>query len=288
MKQIKIFTLLLALVGAFSLKASAQDVTTQNMATIRAAYDALNRKDWAGFAALCDPNYTDINVGPAPAVGINAALELYKQFQTAFPDFKITINEIAAASPTRFLLRVTVSGTNTGSFMGLPPTGKPMRFDDADVVEMNANGKAISHAITNLGEPLVQIGYASMLNPSTQVVMSIYEKFGKGDVPGILASSTDGVMFDIQDRMFDSKPRQFKGKAEVGKFFQELGSKFQYTKFQPTRFVADGDDVFILIDAEYKLLATGKTYASTYTHHFKIVNGKVAFFRGLDDFQMMK
>lgn len=35
-----------------------------------------------------------------------------------------------------------------------------------------------------------------MLNPSTAVVMDIYEKFGKGDVPGILASCTDDVCFE--------------------------------------------------------------------------------------------
>lgn len=288
MKQIKFFTLVLAFLGSFTPIATAQDMAKKNADALRAAYDALNRRDWAGFAAMCDPNFTDVNVGPAPAVGINAALDLYKQFQTAFPDFKITIHEIVPASPTRFLLRVTLTGTNTGPFMGLPPTGKSMKFDDMDIVELNASGKAISHTITNPGEALVQIGYGSVLNPSTQAVMAIYEKFGKGDVPGILAASADEVLFDIQDRMFDSKPRQFKGKAEVGKFFQELGSKFQYSKFQPTRFVADGEDVFVLIDVEYKHLATGKTYTSTYTHHFKIVNGKVTFFRGLDDFQMMK
>lgn len=26
-------------------------------------------------------------------------------------------------------------------------------------------------------------------------------------------------------------------------------------------------------------------YTSTYTHHFKVVNGQVTYFRGLDDFQ---
>ncbi len=280
--------LVLALFGAFLQPVIAQDQTAKNKATILAAYDALNRKDWASFAAQCAPNYTEMNVGPAPAVGINAALGLYQQFQAAFPDFMVKINEIAPVSPTRFLLRVTVTGTNTGSMMGLPPTGKPMRFDDADVVELDAFGKVISHAITYAGAPLVQIGYGSMLNPNTQVVMGIYEMFGRGDVPGILAGCTDDVVFEIQDRMFDSKVRWFKGKAEAGSFFQEVGGKFQYSKFQPTRFVSDGDDVFVLIDVEYIHIPTGKMYASTYTHHFKVVNGKITYFRGIDDFQTQK
>lgn len=288
MKNVSIFSLTLFLLCSLIQFAAAQDNTARDKANIQKAYDALNRRDWATFESLCTTNYTDYNVGPVPAVGIKAAVDLYKQFQAAFPDFNIKINEIAPAGNGRYLLRVTITGTNTGSFMMLPPTGKAIKFNDADLVELNAEGKCFSHTITNGGEPLRQIGYGSILNPSAQIVMAVYEKFGKGDVAGILAMSSDEVWFDIQDRMFDAKARTFKGKAAVGQFFQELGSKFQYTKFQPTRFVADGDDVFILIDAEYKHLSSGKMYASTYTHHFKVVNGKVTFFRGLDDFQMMK
>lgn len=280
--------LTLALGCAFSQIAYSQDATAKNKAAVTAAYDALNRKDWTAFAALCAPEYVEKNVGPAPAAGINAALDLYKQFQSAFPDFMVKINEIVPASPTRFLLRVTITGTNTGSFMGLPPTGKSIKFDDADVVELNAAGKAISHSITNVGESLRQIGYGSLTNPATGVVMAAYQAFGKGDVAAVLALCADNAVFEIQDRMFDTKARWFKGKTEVGQFFQELGSKFQFSKFQPVRFIADGDDVIALIDAEYTLAATGKKYTSTYTHHFKVVNGKITSFRGVDDFQMIK
>ncbi len=288
MKTFKFFALTLTFFFSALGASFAQRSVEKDIANIKAAYDALNRKDWAAFSALCTPDFTEVNAGGPPAKGIDAAIELYKQYQTAFPDFKVKINEIVPAGSNRYLLRVTVTGTNTGYFLTLPPTGKTMNFDDADVVTLDDSGKCISHMITNVGEPIRQIGYGSMLNPSTQAVIAVYEKFGKGDVPGILESSTDDVVFEIQDRMFDSKARWFKGKAEVGKFFQELGGKFQYSKFQPTRFVADGDDVFVLIEAEYKLVPTGKTYASTYTHHFKVRDGKIAYFRGVDDFQRSK
>jgi ketosteroid isomerase-like protein len=185
-------------------------------------------------------------------------------------------------------LKVLLTGTNSAPFLMFPATGKSIQVVDVDMVELNASGKCISHWSANPDGPLDQIGYGSLTNPNTMLVMAVYEKFGKGDVQGLLAHCTDDVMFDIQDRMFDSKARQFKGKAAVGAFFQELGGKFQYSKFQPTRFIADGDDVFVLIDAEYKHIPSGKTYASTYTHHFKANNGKLSFFRGVDDFQMNK
>lgn len=285
MKYFSVFAL--AFFSALSIAAQSGDITTaQN--NIMTAYDALSRKDWNAFAALCADNYTDVNVGPGPVTGIQSAIGLYQQFAAGFPDFKVTPIEIVPAGINRFYVRVTVTGTNTGSFMMLPPTGKPIKFYDTDIIELDKNGKCTSHTISNPGEPLRQIGYGSMTNPNTQTVIAVYEKFGKGDIPGVLSMCSDQVMFDIQDRMFDAKARMFNGKAAVGQFFQELGSKFQYTRFQPTRFVADGDDVFILIDAEYLHTASGKKYASTYTHHFKVVNGKITFFRGVDDFQVAK
>lgn len=288
MKNVSIFSLTLLLLSNFLSFATAQDNVARDKANIQKAYDALNRRDWATFESLCTPNYTDQNAGPAPTVGIKASIELYKQFQAGFPDFKLKINDVAYAGNGRYLLRVSVTGTNTGSFMMLPPTGKPIKFEDADLVEVNAEGKCFSHSITNAGEPLRQIGYGSLLNPATQYIMEGYQKFSVGDISGFIANCSEDVVFDIQDRMFDSKARTFKGKAAVGQFFQELDSKFKYTKFQPVRFVSDGEDVFVLIDAEYKHVPSGKTYASMYTHHFKVANGKVSFFRGLDDFQMLK
>lgn len=288
MKKHSFLTLALALLCAYSNSIIAQDMTAKHKAAIQNAYDALNRKDWAAFALTCAPEFTDLNVGPAPAVGVEAAIGLYKQFQTAFPDFTIKINEIVPAGPARYLLRVTVTGTNTGPFMMLPPTGKSMKFDDVDIVVLDKNSKAISHTITHMGEPLRQIGYGSMNNPNTHAVIAIYEKFGQGDVAGILAGCTDDVVFDIQDRIFDTKGRMFKGKAEVGGFFKELSEKMKYSKFQPVRFVADGDDVFVRLEVAFEHLPSGDQYTSAYTHHFKVANGKVSFFRGGDDFPVKK
>lgn len=256
----------------------------KNTANIKAAYDAFNQRNWDALAALCDgENFTELNVAPTPAKGVQNAIELYKQFATGFPDFKVAINEMAPVGNNRYVLCTTVTGTNTGEFMGIPPTGKAIHFDDADLVEVNAEGKAISHAVTNVGEPLRQIGYASMMNPATQVVMQAFEKFGKGDIEGVLALCDDKVVFDIEEHSFGPQASVYNGKSEAGKFFQELGSRIKYTKFQTDRFVAEGDEVVAFSDAEYIDNASGKSYAINYVHHFKMSNGKVAYFSGWDN-----
>lgn len=257
---------------------------SRDIANIKAAYNALNQRDWPTFQALCTDDFIDVNAAPTPTKGIKNSIELYKQFLTAFPDFKLNITDIASVGNGKYVVRLNATGTNTGNFMDLPATGKLINFNDADILILNAGGKCTSHESTNAGAPLAQIGYASMVSPSTQVVMAAYEAFGKSDIEALKALCDEKVVFDIQDRMFDSKERQFKGKEEVVHFFQELDSKVKYSKFQPTRFVADGDDVFILVDTEYVQPSTKKKFASTYTHQFKVVNGKITYFKGLDGF----
>lgn len=285
MKTFRFFLLAFLAFSFNACTAEAQDATTKrDFANIRAAYEALNQRNWDAFSALCTDDYVEVNVGPAPTKGLKNAIELYKQFAVGFPDFKLNILDIAPAGGGKYLIRMHITGTNTGPFMGLPATGKTINFKDADIVILNKDGKCTSHEITNTREPLVQIGYGSMLIPSTQVVMQAYEKFGKGDVEGISALCADNVVFEIEDHNFDIAMRTFKGKKEVAKFFEELASRIKYSKFQPVRFVADGDDVFILIDSDYEVAATKKHYSSSYIHHFKVSDGKITYFNGSDGF----
>lgn len=283
MKQFKSFCLVFALLMSAFASVNAQGNTEAN---IRKAYAALESRDFNTFASLCSDDFSELALAPMPIKGVWNAIEQYKQFMNAFPDLKFKVGSIAPAGNNRYYLDVTLTGTNTAPFMGMPATGKSIMVHDMDVVELNSAGKCISHWSANSGGALIQIGYGSLTNPNTAKVMELYGKFGSGDIAGVLADCTDDVVFDVHDHMFDSKERVFKGKDGVAQFFKELGTKFQYSKFQPTRFVADGDDVFILVDVDYKSTADGKRHTSTYTHHFKLSNGHVTYFRGVDDFQM--
>lgn len=283
MKSISFFALLL-----FSLTLqplSAQDAVKAN---IKKAYDALNRRDFASFTQMCAPDFTEYSAGPSPIHTPQAAVEAYQSYFTAFPDLRFQVNDIAGGENGRYYVSLTLTGTNTGPFGMLPATGKSARVDDVDVLELNPAGLAVSHRSANPGGMMSAVGYGSMLNPNTAVISAMYEAFGKGDLPTILAHCTDNVTFEIHDRSFDSKPRVFTGKDGVGNFFAELGSKFRYAKFLPWRFLADGDDVTVLVSVEFTLLSTGKNYSANYFHHFRLVDGKIASFKGIDDMPVMK
>jgi len=258
-----------------------------NEANLRKAYEALSKRDYTTFASLCAEEFTELGLAPQPIKGVQASIDQYKVFLDAFPDLKFDITDIASAGKNKYFIKVHLTGTNTGSFMMLPPTSKKIDAWDMDIVELNEAGKCISHWSANPNASLIQIGYGSITNPSTGIVMAAYEAFGKADIQAVLALCTDDVVFDLNDRTLDSKERIYKGKEEVGKFFTELNSKLTYSKFQPVRFLADGDDVSIDVNVEYINKSNGKKYSSTYSHRFHVVNGKINMFRGLEDFAKM-
>lgn len=193
MKYFKMLTFAL-FCALFQVPAIAQS----NEQKIRAAYDALNRKDWNAFAAMCDAkNYRDVGVAPMPLVGVNEALAAYKQFFDAFPDLRIAVNEIAPLGPTRYLLRVTLSGTNTGPLMGMPPTGKRMQYDDCDLVEFDAAGKIIYHQPTKGGpEVFRQLGINPQTAANKQVALQMMQTLDKHDLDAVAAACAPGCRFN--------------------------------------------------------------------------------------------
>jgi steroid delta-isomerase-like uncharacterized protein len=72
-------------------------------------------------------------------VGTSAFKELVTSFRTAFPDFNVTFDEVFAAGDTT-VIQWTMTGTNTGPFGDLPPTGQPVTL----------HGVAISRAVDGM------------------------------------------------------------------------------------------------------------------------------------------
>ena len=75
--------------------------------------------------------------------GIEGTKNTIKYLRSAFPDFKITIDEVMA-SGDRVWARQKGGGTNFGSFAGHPPTGIKAFIDVIDIVRIE-NGKIVEH-----------------------------------------------------------------------------------------------------------------------------------------------
>lgn len=279
MKKILLITLL---TGVLVGKTIAQDVE-MNKKAIRDVYASFEKKDYMKFGSHLSENAVDYAAGPEPVRGRAACVAAIKSVFDALSDIKIVIDDIAV-SGNKYYIKNTLTAKHTGSlFEMIPATNRTVIWSDVDILELDKNGQCVAHWANNPNGLLEQIGYLALANPNTSIVMQGYEKFGKGDIAGILMVCTDNVMWDVIDNPAASVARVYNGKKELGMFFKSLSEALQITKFEPTRFMADGDDVTAYVNIEYKMNSTGKLYKSILVHHFVIRDGKIASFKEIVD-----
>ena len=89
---------------------------------------ALTRRDAATLASL----HSEDGVLESPTAGgtvhgRHAIEDVYQAWFKAFPDLAFTADEALLIDGNRVAQRLTTTGTDTGGFLGLPPTGKAFR-----------------------------------------------------------------------------------------------------------------------------------------------------------------
>ncbi len=101
-------------------------------------YEAVNTGNLALLDKYVAPGYVEHSDGFQGA-------EPFKQqitaFRTAFPDLRVTIEDLLLADGGRFASRTTVTGTHTGDLMGMPPTGTHISVEAVDIGRV-ADGQA--------------------------------------------------------------------------------------------------------------------------------------------------
>jgi steroid delta-isomerase-like uncharacterized protein len=99
--------------------------------------EAFNDADWGRFTATCSPEVVYEEKGSNRTIrGIDAVLEVAKEWRTAFPDVRGKIFHSTAAGGTA-ALEITWMGTHSGPLElpsgTLPATGKTVEFDGVQV-----------------------------------------------------------------------------------------------------------------------------------------------------------
>ena len=146
-----------------------------NKDVIRRWIEAYNQRDLEAEANLLAPGFV-AHVPDAPAPLDLEGLESWRQFTApfteAFPDLRLTIQDIAAEGDT-VAARVVFEGTHRGEFQGLPPTGKQVAFSS---IEFNrvVGGKVEEHWVEiNLLGLVQQLGVATIPGPRLLVRMLV-------------------------------------------------------------------------------------------------------------------
>jgi len=121
-------------------------VSEENKAVLRRWIEAYNERDLEAEAEVLAPGFV-AHVSGAPAPLDLEGLEAWRQFSgsfaEAFPDIRLTIQDIAAEGDT-VAARVAFRGTHRGEFQGIPPTDKEVSFSSMEFNRV-VGGKVEEH-----------------------------------------------------------------------------------------------------------------------------------------------
>jgi steroid delta-isomerase-like uncharacterized protein len=111
--------------------ATAQE--TRNKALLTRIEEALSSGDWELMTKTIDevvaPDAQISTPLPIEATGADLLKEVFGRLHRAFPDLHVTIEDLIAEGD-KVVARNTVTGTHQGEYMGLPPTGNSVRYNE--------------------------------------------------------------------------------------------------------------------------------------------------------------
>ena len=116
----------------------------ENKAVLRRWIEAYNERDLQAEAEVLASDYVaHVPAAPGPLEGLEAWRQFSGSFAEAFPDLRLTVQDIAAEGDT-VAARVAFRGTHRGEFQGIPPTGKEVAFSSMEFNRM-VDGKVEEH-----------------------------------------------------------------------------------------------------------------------------------------------
>jgi steroid delta-isomerase-like uncharacterized protein len=140
----------IAITAAFSAcmpsgnKTATDDRASKNQETMRKfTEEVINKHNVAMVDSLVAPDYMEHCLDPGYTPDRSGLKKSWEDFEKGYPDLNSKINFMVADSDC-VTTQYTITGTNTGSVMGMPATGKKINVDGVDIVRFK-NGKAVEH-----------------------------------------------------------------------------------------------------------------------------------------------
>jgi predicted ester cyclase len=135
--------------------------TTANKASYRRLCEVVNTGDATLVAKAIDevfePDVRNSTPLPVSGTGTAALKQVWTMLLDAFPDLHIAVEEMIAEDD-RVAVRNTVTGTQTGEYLGGPPTGRPVRYSEMFVLRF-AGGRVTEIAgVVDVLSQLRQLG----------------------------------------------------------------------------------------------------------------------------------
>jgi ketosteroid isomerase-like protein len=118
---------------------------------------------------------------------------------------------------------------------------------------------------------------------NVKLVQDAYAAFGRGDIDTILGLLSNDVEWHLFGPAELPTAGLRKGKTEVKRFFDQVGQLWNFDRFEPREFIAQGDVVVALGHYNGTAKSTRKPFDTEFCHVFTVKNGKAVSFREYSD-----
>jgi predicted ester cyclase len=106
--------------------------------------EAFNGRDLDRVEDLFAPGYVNHAVLPGAEQGIEGQRQLMRRLWAAFPDGRFEIEHLAVDGDTVICVG-TMSGTHEGELLGVPASGRPVRWRQCHLMRVDGDGRALDH-----------------------------------------------------------------------------------------------------------------------------------------------
>jgi ketosteroid isomerase-like protein len=110
-----------------------------------------------------------------------------------------------------------------------------------------------------------------------------YAAFGQGDIPTVLENMTDDIEWVIPGPAELPPSGTQHGKQELGAWFGKLNEALEFQRFEPYKFLGEGDTVVALLHVAARWRHNGAPTEADEVHVFTYRDGKVARFEAFQD-----
>ena len=118
--------------------------TEENKVLMRRFYEEVfNKRDLAAIDDFMAPDFVNHSAAQLGMAGgdLEHVTQFVSMVMQVFPDLHYTVEDLVAEGD-KIAARLTISGTQQGAFMGIPPTGKYATISDIEIFRI-ADGKAV-------------------------------------------------------------------------------------------------------------------------------------------------
>ncbi len=126
----------------------------KNKKIVQRYQEIYNSNDLEALGEVVSDDILTPKIMPGIPTGMEGAKAAHRIMLAGFPDYQTIIDDLVAEGD-KVAVRITMSGTHTGSFMGIPATGKHVSFTGMYMARI-VDGKIVEHWGEEDGVSLLQ------------------------------------------------------------------------------------------------------------------------------------